>query len=267
VVDDSARAVALFVADASVLFAGDLVGRGRGVAALPTDEWIQALERLERLKPRIVVPGRGPLGDSTTLRDARLALIEVRNQIVEAVEEGKTRDDAIDAAGSVRRASLPEGTAESVYDEYVGVRPATRFVRQLGLREGPTPTADTPGWTRPTRVVVADLWPGRTEQIRRVAPGVEVVVARDPREAADLVEDADAILGWLTPEILNRAKRLRWAALYSAGVERYVAMPGFAESDVVLTNGQRIYRPRIAARVALGQRASHGHLTELGSRE
>jgi phosphoglycerate dehydrogenase-like enzyme len=243
VVDDSARAVALFVADASVLFAGDLVGRGRGVAALPTDEWIQALERLERLKPRIVVPGRGPLGDSTTLRDARLALIEVRNQIVEAVEEGKTRDDAIDAAGSVRRASLPEGTAESVYDEYVGVRPATRFVRQLGLREGPTPTADTPGWTRPTRVVVADLWPGRTEQIRRVAPGVEVVVARDPREAADLVEDADAILGWLTPEILNRAKRLRWAALYSAGVERYVAMPGFAESDVVLTNGQRIFAP------------------------
>ena len=207
------------------------------------DEWIFALERLERLQPLVVIPGRGPVGDSRLLRATRLALLDLESQIAEAVRDGKTRDQILATLALDGLEILPEGAVQCVYDDFVGIQPAEAFVTRLGLREGPSPTANTPGWTRPAKVVVADLWPGRTAQLARVAPGVEVVVARDREHAAELVGEADAILGWLTPEILASAERLRWVALYSAGVESYLALPGFAQSDVVLTNGQRLYAP------------------------
>ena len=117
------------------------------------------------------------------------------------------------------------------------------FAAGLGLREGPSPTADSPGWTRPQKVIVADLWPGRTEQLGRVAPGVTLVVAGNTDEALAEIGDADAVLGMLTPAILARAERLRWVQIAAAGVERYVGMPGLADGDIVLTNAQRIFGP------------------------
>lgn len=238
-----AVAFSVYLPNAGVLFAGDLVGRGRGSKPLPIDDWIRALERLERLRPRVVVPGRGTIGDAGLLRTARMALVELVTRVAEAVNAGKARDEVLAMQASGDFEMLPEGTVQFVYDEFVGIAPADEFVVRLGLTEGSSPTAATPGWTPPRKVIVADMWPGRTAQLSLAAPGVEVVVARDPEEAAELVRDADAILGWLTPEILDRAERLRWVALYSAGVESYVALPGFAASDVVLTNAQRLFAP------------------------
>lgn len=117
------------------------------------------------------------------------------------------------------------------------------FAASLGLREGPSPTADSPGWTRPEKVVVFDMWPGRTEELGRVAPGVTLVVAGDMDQLLAEVRDADAVLGMLTPGILARAERLRWVQLAAAGVERYVDMPGLADGEIVLTNAQRIFAP------------------------
>jgi phosphoglycerate dehydrogenase-like enzyme len=229
------------VGNSLVLFAGDLVGNGRGAAPMHSADWIQQLHRLERLHPDIVVPGSGPIGESDLLRTTRLSLMEAKGRISSLVDEERSREDVIEAAMSVANNVLTTGTIEYLYDEHTGVLPATAFVEQLGLREGPSPTAASPGWTAPTKVVVADLWPGRTRQLGRVAPGVELVVARDREHAADLVEDADAILGWLTPEILERGSQLRWVSLYSAGIESYLELPGFRDSDVVLTNGRSLY--------------------------
>ncbi len=78
----------------------------------------------------------------------------------------------------------------------------TSFIARLGLREGAVPTANSPGWVRPTKVIVADLWPGRTTELARVAPDVTLIVANGLEEALAEVHDADAVLGWLTPEIL-----------------------------------------------------------------
>lgn len=111
----------------------------------------------------------------------------------------------------------------------------------LGLPEGPQRLADGPGWTRPTKVVVQDLWPGRTQELGRVAPGLELVVAQSDAAFAAAVEDADAAMGLLTPEVWRRARRLRWVQLPAAGVERYLAIPGIRESNLVLTNAQRIF--------------------------
>ena len=241
--DPTGSALAVYVADGGVLFAGDLVGRGRGTTPLPLAAWIRTLERLERMNPRVVVPGRGPVEGAEVLEATRAALETLEERLAATLTTGVGREQVLAAVGSADFDVLPEGTVGEVYDELVGLRPATAFVERLGLREGPSPTADTPGWTRPTKVVVGDFWPGRTGQLALVAPGVEVVVAANPGEAAESARDADALLGWLTPRIFGEAQNLRWVQLNAAGVERQVAIPGLAESDIVLSNAQRIFGP------------------------
>lgn len=122
---------------------------------------------------------------------------------------------------------------------------------RLGLAEGPSPDRATPGWEPPRKVVVADLWPGRTADLAEVAPGVELVVAADPDAAAAAAVDADAVLGMVTPAILANAERLRWIQVPAAGVERFLTMPGLAASGATLTNAQAIFAPG-AAEHALG---------------
>ncbi len=119
--------------------------------------------------------------------------------------------------------------------------PDESFVTRLGLREGESPTADSPGWVRPSKVIVADLWPGRTTELASIAPDVTLIVAQDLEEALAEIHDADAVLGWLTPGILRNGERLRWVQLPAAGVERYLSIPGLADHDLVLTNAQRIF--------------------------
>ena len=242
-VDGGTDAWTVFVNGSAVLFAGDLVGMGRGSQPLPIDDWISELRRSTRLSPDIVIPGSGPTAGLRMVRDAYGALLRSGTAITDMVNHGRAREDVIETVQSIASGLFPEGAAEHLYDEHVGILPANAFIEEVGLRDGPSPTAQSPGWTPPQTVVVADLWPGRTEQIGLVAPGVDVFVARDREHAAELVEEeyADAILGWLTPEIFERGEELRWISLYSAGIESYLELPGFAESDVVLTNGQRLY--------------------------
>ena len=241
--DRGGTALTVYVAEAGVLFAGDLVGRGRGSTPLPIDAWIRSLGRLARLNPRLVVPGSGPVTGPEVLEATRTALQDLKERVARAMAVQRSRERVVEEVGLDRFALLPEGTVEQVYAELSGLRPATAFVEELGLTEGPSPTAGTPGWIRPSKVVVADFWPGRTEQLALVAPGVEVVVAATPNEAAQVGRDADAILGWLTPQIFREARNLRWVQLNAAGVEGYVTIPGFAESDITLSNAQRIFGP------------------------
>ena len=94
------------------------------------------------------------------------------------------------------------------------------------------------------KVVVADLWPGRTAELGEAAPEVELVVVENSQAAALEVSDADAVLGVLNADILAAGSRLRWVQLASAGVERYLALPGLAAADdLVITNAQRVFAP------------------------
>ena len=49
-----------------------------------------------------------------------------------------------------------------------------RMVADLGLREGETPVSSTPGWKRPSRVLVRDLPADRRAWLQEVAPGVKL---------------------------------------------------------------------------------------------
>jgi glyoxylase-like metal-dependent hydrolase (beta-lactamase superfamily II) len=94
-----------------VLFAGDLVFRGRipFVGQADSSHWIAALGDLLALRPRIVVPGHGPLSldpvpDLQTTRDY---LAYLRQTMGRAAQEMQPFDEAYAATDWSRFAGLP----------------------------------------------------------------------------------------------------------------------------------------------------------------
>ena len=154
---------------------------------------------------------------------------------------------AIIAVAVVIGLQVAAGFREPVVDEAssgdVALDREAAPLDQLGLREQDERSWEPDTQSPPQRVVVVDLWPGRTARLSEAAPGVEVVVVADASAARAEVGDADALLGALDPALLAAGERLRWVQLASAGVERYLAIPGLAESDLILTNAQRIFAP------------------------
>lgn len=82
--------------------------------------------------------------------------------------------------------------------------------------------------------------------VREAVPGVDVQVFSDPAAAMEEIEDADAVYGTVPPELLRRAKRLRWIAASRAGLGARWFYPELVESDVVVTNVRGIYNEHLS---------------------
>jgi phosphoglycerate dehydrogenase-like enzyme len=251
--------IVAFVPDEKVLFSGPVCSLGLpdNIEAVDTARWIGAVHALERLDVRAVVPGRGPAADPGMLEVQQAFLSDLREVAETSIESGGGVDDILRVIGESRfvRWANPSPAnlrafVEHVHDEVTGRLPARAFVEELGLREARNASRDEPGWTVPRKVVVR-VWgdDDRSAWLARAVPGVQVVPVRDAEEAVAQVADADAVVGIVTPEILEAGGNLRWVQAPSAGVERYLAMPGMRDSDVVLTNAQRLYGPEIAEHV------------------
>src|SRR5260370_865745 len=119
------------------------------------------------------------------------------------------------------------------------------LVEDFGIYEGPSPTKDSPGWKKPRRIVVPNLMPARLAELKRVAPEIEFIPVKDAEEAAKVVEDADAIVGFCTPDIVKAGKHLRWIQVGHAGVDKELG-PELVGSKIVLTNAQRLSGPNVA---------------------
>src|SRR5262249_14616841 len=105
---------------------------------------------------------------------------------------------------------------------------------------------DTPGWTKPRRVVVpTSLMPAKIAELKRVAPEIEFIPVKNAEDAAKMAGDADAVFGFCTPEIVKAGKNLRWIQVAHAGVEKDIS-PELLNSKIVLTNTSRIYGPQVA---------------------
>jgi len=124
-----------------------------------------------------------------------------------------------------------------------------RLIAELSLKESARPLSELPGWRAPTRIILRTDKPERLAWFQAAVPGVELVEAGNPEEAAALAHDADAVIGFCTPAILEAGKQIRWIQLLSAGVERCVALPGFAARGIVLTNMQKIAGPVMSEHV------------------
>lgn len=68
-----------------------------------------------------------------------------------------------------------------------------------------------------------------------VAPEVEFRFVANLSEADDVIETMDAVIGRVPPEILAKAKQLRWVHSPAAGVDADLS-PEMLASDVVLTS-------------------------------
>jgi phosphoglycerate dehydrogenase-like enzyme len=82
--------------------------------------------------------------------------------------------------------------------------------------------------------------------VREAVPGVDVQVFSDPAAAMEEIEDADAVYGTVPPELLRRARKLRWIAASRAGLGGRWFYPELVDSDVVVTNVRGIYNEHLS---------------------
>lgn len=91
---------------------------------------------------------------------------------------------------------------------------------------------------------IVSLLPARSQTFTRLQGGVPRT-PQDREEMSRQVADADAFIGMPNQEILKAAKKLRWVQASGAGVET-LRFPELIDSDIVLTNLQKIASPGIA---------------------
>jgi len=116
---------------------------------------------------------------------------------------------------------------------------AAALIAELGLKEGPVPSRDLPGWRAPRRIVVATDDVERLQQLQSVVPGVELLAAAEGDARATQLAEAQVVVGLCDAETLTAAKSLHWIQAWWVGVESCVAVPGLAKRGIVLTNMQR----------------------------
>lgn len=116
----------MFVDEEQLLYAGDLVFKGRVpfVGEADSAQWLQALERLIALQPRILVPGHGeasdtPLQDLTLTRDY---LHYLRTEMGRAVAELLSFEEAYARTDWSRYQAMPafeEANRRNAYNTYL----------------------------------------------------------------------------------------------------------------------------------------------------
>lgn len=222
--------------------------------------WIRCLEKMQQLDVKLVCPGHGALMDKELLEKQKRYFVELRQQVQKAIDAGKDIDETIK---SIDMPWYKEWTTQSpavdnikhVYAELTGRIMAWDLVRDFGISENGSPEESVlrfhrpaepaKGWTRPRRIVVSNLMPARLRELKLVAPEIEFVPVKTAEEAASAVEDADAVLGFSTPEIVKAGKKLRWIHIPHTGVEKEICSE-LIQSPIVMTNTKRLFGPQVA---------------------
>ncbi len=92
---------------------------------------------------------------------------------------------------------------------------------------------------------IVDQW---ALKLGEASPKVEVRRAGSEEEAVDLIVDADALYGRITPKLLRAARQLKWVQAPSIGLEKYV-FPELVDHPCTLTNVRGIFSDHIANHV------------------
>ena len=72
--------------------------------------------------------------------------------------------------------------------------------------------------------------------LKRDYPEVEFVHCAERDGVADAIADADIYMGWLSRDLFLAAWNLKWVQSPSSGINYYLEIPGFVDSDVLLTS-------------------------------
>jgi glyoxylase-like metal-dependent hydrolase (beta-lactamase superfamily II) len=88
----------VYVPEDSLMFPGDVVqdriSPNFTCENCSPRQWIAVIDKLAPLKPRIVAPDHGPLGDGSLIGKERAFLVELQDRSMALKREGKTADEA-----------------------------------------------------------------------------------------------------------------------------------------------------------------------------
>jgi phosphoglycerate dehydrogenase-like enzyme len=121
------------------------------------------------------------------------------------------------------------------------------LIQRFELREDDVPARERADWAPPRKIVVADV--AVADALRPLAPGAEVVGVAGLRNfagMADVIADADVLVGLCTPELIAKGRKLRWVQLLNAGADSCATIPAVADRRILVTNLQRIQGPHMA---------------------
>jgi glyoxylase-like metal-dependent hydrolase (beta-lactamase superfamily II) len=116
----------IFVKQDNVLIPGDIV-QDKIVPNMPNDEaspknWIAILDKLEMLKPRIIVPDHGALGDGSLIAKERAFLVDVQKRSIELQRKGTS----VDEAGKMITAEM-----KTKYPDWTTMGPTANIVKRV----------------------------------------------------------------------------------------------------------------------------------------
>ena len=103
-----------FVEQDRVLFAGDVVMNHVPVAfgqtsSVPT--WVSVLKQLEPLRPSVIVPAHGPVGDGSLIAQQRAVFEGLQARVRELKAQGKAADEAATTLTAEFQSQHPDWTA------------------------------------------------------------------------------------------------------------------------------------------------------------
>jgi phosphoglycerate dehydrogenase-like enzyme len=125
---------------------------------------------------------------------------------------------------------------------------AVELIREIGLVEAASAPRDAKGWKAPKKIVMSSM--GDIEVLKSMASGVQFVVVRNVDEMLAQVADADAVAGGdhmvCDDRVLAAGKKLRWLAVYSAGVEECLGKKSLENPRITVTNMRAVAGPVMA---------------------
>ena len=98
-------------------------------------------------------------------------------------------------------------------------------------------------------IVPPNTQPDWPEKIRAAVPECEVHMFDRAAAALDAIVDADAAYGTIAPDLLRRARRLRWIQAPAAAPPAGYYYQELIDSDVVVTNQREIYNDHIGTHI------------------
>src|SRR5262245_34639098 len=115
----------MWVESDRVLFSGDVAMRAQPAFASPYStirHWLSSLDKLDALKPALIVPSHGPTGDAAFISDYRNYLIEVRERTAAEKKAGRTADQAAETVAAAMAERFPDkgrlvGAIKAAYAE------------------------------------------------------------------------------------------------------------------------------------------------------
>jgi glyoxylase-like metal-dependent hydrolase (beta-lactamase superfamily II) len=103
-----------FVEQERVLFAGDVVMNHAPVAFGQTSSvqtWVNVLKQIEPLRPTVIVPAHGPVGDGSAIAQQRAVFEALQVRVRELRAQGRTADEAVMALTAEFQSQHPDWTA------------------------------------------------------------------------------------------------------------------------------------------------------------